>query len=174
MSTLRVGPLRVPWPHVRVHSFALALFGLGAALAVGILIGRTTTESQAPSRGLASSEIVAVIDGSLAAQRRGDFDAFASYLAPDVVYDEPIMGHVAVKDRQKIIDLSEGYYNLGARYFRASPVIQRGNLAAYVGTCPPCPGAWSGIDLVWFDENLKISHFWTGNTAGSLPRGGQK
>jgi hypothetical protein len=150
--------------HVNIWIAVGAVLVLVAAVGAGVLIGRST-ESAAPE-GLASEQVVAMIDGSLAALRRGDFDAFASYMAPKFVYDEPMMGQVAIADRKKIIDLSEGYYNLGARYYRASPVIQRGDLAAYVVTCPPCPGVRSGIDLVWFDENFKMTHLWTGNTAG--------
>lgn len=167
MSTTDIGPLHLHWPHLDARRLVLAVVAVAVAFGAGVLLGRISNESGKP-QGLASEKAVAAIDGSMAALRRGDFAAFDSYLAPDFVYDEPAMGFKAVRDREKILDLSKGYYNLGARYYRASPVIQRGDLAAYVVSCPPCPGAWSGIDLVQFDENMKISHLWTGNTARPL------
>ena len=153
------------WPRVNVSPVALGVVALLAvAVAVGVLIGRGTKESAAPASGLASAKVVAMVDGSLAALNRGDWDAFAKYWAKDAVLEDAAIPTVA-RGRQEIVDLNEGIYNLGARYYRVGPVIQRGDLAAYAVSCPNCPGAWSGIDLIQFDQSFRATHLWTGNTA---------
>jgi ketosteroid isomerase-like protein len=84
---------------------------------------------------LASKDAVAASDGSLAAFDRGDFDSFAAYFTKDAVFKDPAGGEMA-EGCQAIADMNEGYYTLGARYYRESAVIQRGNLAAYVILVP--------------------------------------
>ena len=111
---------------------------------------------------------MAAIDGSLAALNRGDFQAFGSYWAENGVIDDPA-GFGTARGRQAVVEMNRSYQSLGARYYRKSAVIQRGDLAAYVGSCPLCPGRWSGIDLVRFTDGWKIDHLWTGNTAGRGP-----
>jgi hypothetical protein len=143
------------------------LLALVAAVGAGVLIGRST-ESAAPTQGLASEQVVAMIDGTLDALNRGDWGAFAAYWTRDAVMEDAAIPAVA-RGRQEIVDLNEGFHNLGARYYRVGPVIQHGDLAAYAVSCPPCPGGWSGIDLVEFDENFKTTHLWTGNTAEPEP-----
>jgi hypothetical protein len=144
-----------------------AVLALAAAVGIGVLIGRSTKATESV-QGLAQKEVVAAVDGSLAALNRGDFQAFAAYWTKDAVFEEPGVAGV-LEGRDAIVGQNEGYYKLGARYFREGPVIQRGNLAAYVVSCPPCPGAWSGIDVVRFTDGWKIDHLWTGNTAGPEP-----
>lgn len=160
-------------PEAHGHRFNINIWiavgvvlALAAALGIGVLIGRSTKTE--PLQGLAQKEVVAAIDGSLAALNRGDWQTFATYWAKNAVYEEPgIAG--TLRGRQAIVDTSTGYYNLGARYYRISPVIQRGDLAAYVISCPPCPGAWTGIDVARFTNGWKFDHYWTGNTAGPEP-----
>lgn len=155
-------------PHLRAWLLAVgAVLGVLAAFGIGIFVGRATA-TEGPAQGLASEEVVAVIDGSLAALDRGDWDAFAGYWARDAVLEDAGLQTTA-RSREEIVDLNEGLYNLGARYFRTGAVIQLGSLAAYAVSCPDCPGAWSGIDLVELDDELKIAHLWTGNTAGPAP-----
>jgi hypothetical protein len=153
--------------HVSFRVVAGAALALAVALGIGVLVGRSTTSTE-PLGGLAQEEVVATIDGSLAAFNRGDFDAFASYWTEDAVFEEPDIAGV-LEGRDAIVSTNEGYYSLGARYSREGAVIQRGNLAAYVVSCPPCPGEWSGIDVVSFTDGWKIDHLWTGNTAGQKP-----
>lgn len=154
-------------PHVTVWVAVGAVLVLVAAVGGGVLIGRSTKSAE-PSQGLASEKVVTTIDGSLAALNRGDLDAFAAYWTRYAVLEDASLAAVA-RGRREIVDLNEGFFSLGARYYRRSAVIQRGNLAAYVVSCPPCPGAWSGIDLVQFDESWKIDHLWTGRTAEPTP-----
>jgi SnoaL-like protein len=99
---------------------------------------------------------------------RGDFAAFGSYVAADAVFEDPA-GFGTAQGRQAIVQMNRGLQHLGARYYRENGVIQRGNVAAYVDSCPPCPGAWSGIDVVRFTDGWKIAHLWTGHTAGPEP-----
>ena len=149
------------WPPVSVWLIASGLVvAVLVAVGAGVLIGRSA-KSAAPMPGLASQRVVAAVDDSLSAINRGDFDAFAATVARDAVFED--FGGVRMqRGREEIVAVTEGYYNLGARYYRVGPVIQRGNLAAYPISCPPCPGGWSGIDLIQFDENLQIVHLWTG------------
>jgi ketosteroid isomerase-like protein len=158
-------------PYRRHVSFWAAVLGGAAAIAlalgIGVLVGRSTASTE-PSEGLAQNEVVAAIDGTLAALNRGDFQAFATYWAKDAVFEEPGIAGV-LRGREAIVGQNEGYFNLGARYYRESAVIQRGDLAAYVVSCPTCPGQWSGIDVVRFTDGWKIDHLWTGNTAGAKP-----
>jgi hypothetical protein len=150
--------------HIKIWiAVGAVLLALVVAVGAGVLIGRST-ESAAPE-GLASEQVVAMIDGSLAALNRGDWDTFADYWTRYAVLEDAAIPAVA-DGRQEIVDLNRRLYNVGARYHRVGPVIQHGDLAAYAVSCPPCPGSWSGIDLVEFDETLKVTHLWTGNTAG--------
>ncbi len=114
--------------------------------------------------GLASKSVVASIDAGFAAFDRGDFGAFAAGLRPDVVFEDAATGAVG-KGRRQLVDINKDYYARGARYHRDGPAIQYGDLVAYPVTCPPCPGAWSGIDLVRLDNGLRAVHVWTGYTA---------
>jgi hypothetical protein len=154
-------------PHITVWVAAVAVLVLVAAVGVGVLIGRNTKSAE-PSQGLASEKVVTAIDGKLAAFNRGDLDAFAGYWTKYAVLEDAALAMV-LRGRQEIRDGTEGFFNVGARYYRTSAVIQRGNLAAYVVSCPPCPGAWSGIDLIQFDQDWKIDHLWTGRTAEPTP-----
>ena len=153
--------------HLNIWIAAGVVLVLVAALGIGMLIGRSTKRTE-PPQGLARTEVVAAIDGSLAALNSGDFEAFGSYWAKNAVFEDP-GGFGTARGREAIVEMNRSYQNLGARYERASAVIQRGNLAAYVVSCPKCPGAWSGIDLVRFTDGWKIDHLWTGNTAGPDP-----
>ena len=147
------------WPHINAWLVAVgAAFVLAAAVAAGALIGQSS-ESAAPTPGLASKEVVAVIDCMLVAFNRGDIDAFAAYYAKDAVADDD---GTLLEGREEIAKVNRFYYNLGARYERTSVVIQDGNLVAYSNTCPACPGGetYNGMDMIEFDDNLKVVHHW--------------
>lgn len=166
--TTHVAHGQLHWPRASPWLLASAVVVLVAgALVGGIFIGRSTKESAAPVQRLASKQVVAAIDGWMAVTRRGDFNAFAGYLAKDVVYHEPAQGIAAMRGRKEVTALSEGYYNLGARYYRVSPVIQRGDIAAFAASCPACPSDPNDVVLLQFDEHLRIAQMWTGVTAGS-------
>jgi hypothetical protein len=140
-----------------------AIVLLLAAIGAGVLIGRSSAPSGSPT-GLASKSVVASIDAGFAAFNRGDIEAFAAGFPQDVVFEDAATGAVG-KGRQQLVNINRDYYNQGARYYRDGPVIQYGDLVAYPVKCPPCPGAWSGIDLVKLDDNLEAVHVWTGYTA---------
>jgi SnoaL-like domain len=138
---------------------ALRVLVVVAAFGAGMLVGRGTKSSPAPITGLASARVVRMIDGGFAAFDRGDWETFGAGFTPDTVFEEPDLG-LRSQGVQKILRENQHYWTLGARYHRIGPVIQNGNAAAYAVSCPTCPGAWSGMDLVRFDDNGKVVHVW--------------
>ena len=132
-----------------------------------MLIGRATKTSPAPVEGLASARAVSVIDGTLAAQNRGDMKTFGAFFAKDAVLEDPVIG--VYKGREKIVSLEEGVYNIGNRFYRIGAVIQVGDMASYALQTEDGGTQW--IDVVEFNENYKISHLWSGFNAGPSPTG---
>lgn len=165
------------WPRAHARLVIVVVLLLVIAVTAGVLIGRSTKTSAAPVEGLASARVVSVIDESLAALNRGDWKSFGAYWANDAVLEEPTKG-TFWKGRQEIVAGNQGVYNLGARMYRDGPVIQDGDMAAYVawGTmegeaAPFGVGGLRWIDLVQFDQDYRIRHLWSGFDVGVAPRG---
>ena len=165
--------VRLPW--LRARPVIAVVLLVAAAAAAGVLIGRSTTTSAAPAEGLASERAVSVIDGILAAQNRADWKAARAYWAKDAVLEEPAKDTIW-KGREEIVAVNQGAYSLGARMYRIGPVIQDGNMAAYVvwGTmesegAPFGVGGLRWIDVVQFDKDYRIQHIWSGFDVGPAP-----
>ena len=126
----------------------------------GGLAGGYALSHEEPPTGLASAKVVAVVDGSLAALQRGDFSRFASYFAPNAVYEEPGAGAVPVTGRERIVEVNRTLYKLGARYERTGAVLQHGRVVSFAVSCASCPGADEEIDIVVLDEQLRFVHYW--------------
>ena len=147
--------------HVSLWLIVLAAVAvLLVAVGAGILIGRATKDT-APVPGLASDELVAAIEGSMVAFQTRDFDAFGAYFATDAVFDEPDL-HRAFEGRQAIVDLHKGIVKLdsaAACYERGDAVaIQTGKRVAFVSQT--CDGKQTFVDVVRFNDEGKISHWW--------------
>ncbi len=149
-------------PHVNAWLVAVGVaILLVVAVGGGVLIGRATKTSSAPVKGLGSARAVSVIDGTLAAEHRGDLKAFGTYWAKDAVFEDPTAG--TFKGREKIVSFEEGVYNLSNRFYRISPVIQVGNMAAYA--LQTTDGSTRWIDVMEFNQDYKITHLWSGFNA---------
>lgn len=162
------------WPHVNAWLVALAAVAvLASAVGAGVLIGRSTKDA-APVPGLASDEMVAAIEGSMVAFQNRDFDAFGAYFATDAVFEEPDLSRTFA-GRQEIVDLHKSIVKLdsdAACYERGDSVaIQIGNRVAFVSQ--RCDGKETFMDVVRFNDELKISHWWDIG-AGFTPWTGQQ
>jgi hypothetical protein len=161
-------------PHANTWLVALvAVVVLALAVGAGVLIGRST--KGAPSvPGLASEEMVAAVEGSMVAFENRDFDAFGAYFATDAVFEEPDLNRT-FEGRQEIVDLHRSIVKLGgeaACYERGDSVaIQTGNRVAFVSRT--CDGKDTFIDVVRFNDEGKISHWWDIGT-GFTPWTGQQ
>ena len=156
---------------MRVRFVLVGVSLLAIALVAAVLIGRSTKGSAALDAGLGSGQAVSAIDGTLAAQNHADWKAAAAYWTKDAVMEEPTKGTIW-KGREQISGMNEGTYNLGVRMYRAGPVIQVGNIAAYAMRAErEGEGVAKWMDLVEFDENYKIVHLWSGFDAGPTPTG---
>ena len=137
--------------------FVLALVAAliaAVAFGVGFYVG---DEDPAPApEGVASAEIAAVIDGSLAAFNSGDMKKFGSYFTEDAIFEEPGPSARPAKGRDEIIRIMQALYNLGAQYNRIGAVIYTDGIASY-----PVSGPGSTeMDVALFNSDLKIEHYW--------------
>lgn len=148
-------------PHLSAWLIALGAVGVVlVAFGAGILVGRATEEA-APVQGLASDETLAVIQGSMDAFRRRDYDALGAYFTTDAIFEEPDV-HRTAEGRQAVVALHKGIVEIGgasACYERGDAVaIQVGNRVALMSRT--CDGKQTFIDVVRFNDELKISHWW--------------
>lgn len=161
-------------PHTNTWLVALvAVMVLALAVGAGVLIGRSMKDA-APVPGLASDELVAVIEGSMVAFENRDFDAFGAYFATDAIFEEPDLNRT-FEGRQEIVDLHKGIVKVdsdAACYERGDSVaIQIGNRVAFVSQT--CDGKDTFMDVVRFNDEGKISHWWDIGT-GFTPWTGQR
>jgi hypothetical protein len=152
---------RLRYPHAGAWLIALGVvIVVLVAFGTGILVGRVT-EDAAPVPGLASDEMMAVIEGSMDAFRRRDYDALGAYFATDAVFEEPDL-HRTFEGRQEIVASHKGIARLGgasACYERGDAVaIQVGSRVALVSRT--CDGKFTFIDVVRFNDKMEISHWW--------------
>ena len=152
-----------------VGTIALAIW-LGGCASAGP--SAVTTVSRAPSAlpsgwsaaaGPASSEVIGVLEGRLAAYNRGDFAQAAAYWADDgslIEYeDQPIHS----KGREAIADRLEGVYRVGVRMEPAGTPLQFGRLVSEPVrfVAPPGTSAYGEGMLVFeFDADGKIRTEW--------------
>ena len=148
-------------PHVGAWLVALgAVVVLLVAFGTGILVGRAT-EDAAPVQGLPSDETMAVIEGSMDAFQRRDYDAYGAYFAADAIFEEPDVQRT-FEGRQAIVDSAQGIVTMGG----ASACYERGDAAAIqvrnrvALVSRTCDGKQTFIDVVRFNDELKISHWW--------------
>ena len=130
----------------------VAAVAFGAGFAVG-----GADEPPAPE-GLAPAEMVEVIDGELAAFNSGDMERMGSYFSADAVFSEPGAGgsNRPVQGRAEIIRIMKGLYGMGAQYNRIGPVTYTDRLASFPVSGP----GGTEIDVVKFNDDLQITHYW--------------
>ena len=136
------------------------VLALVAALVAAVAFGVGTyvgDKNAAPTpEGLAPADVVAVIDGQLAAFNSGDMTKMGSYYTEDAIFEEPGPTAKPVQGRAEIIRIMRGLYNMGAQYNRIGAVIYTNGTASY-----PVSGPGSTeIDVVLLNADLKIEHYW--------------
>ena len=154
-----------PW-FVAVIALAAALIGLS----IWVIVDQTSSESAPaePTHGLASGQVVAMLDARLAALNSGGKQSFASYYSPGTVFEDRSVTPPIVVRGAHVASLMEGFSKIwamaGQRISRESEVIQFGNYAAHAIRL----GNTDGISVYKLDQNGKIEHQWVlGSGMGS-------
>lgn len=103
-----------------------------------------------------------MIDEGLAAYNNGDWEAYGASMVDDAVFQEVgTGGSGGIEGREQIIKAMTILQGWGARYERVGEILQNGNVVFFPIECDTCPRMTGEIDVVEFNDDLKVTHYWT-------------
>jgi hypothetical protein len=136
------------------------------AVVTGVFLGRATVPTPSQPTGLASTQVLTMLAGRVAAVNRGDPSAIASYYTDDAVLEEldqqpPVVTTTSKAIAAHLVD----YQSIGFRLY------QTGGATSVLGPFVTEPLTWSGDagGLVTYQLAVdgRIAHQWV--TGAAMP-----
>ena len=161
MSTTHIAPLHARRPHLNAWLVAvIALVAALAALGTWVLVDRYAGDST--SQGLASPEVVTLLENRIAAWNRGNGRAAAAFYAADAVMEERDVTPAVVTDGRAAIGRRlQWIIDMGLRMEPVGAPVQVGRFAGepvrFYAAQGTGPAGGEGVLVFELDESGKIA-----------------